>query len=194
MQTKLSNSFIINNVSRMFASPSQRVQVHTAKEVSCVTVNVTSYHCPESDFNQIYSTAIEKTPTLTFLPLPDTYQLHAHRLTFSIPPPPRQRKANRISEQALQICNSGTDLYTIVADTTMWTAGRTIKLTSGAPLHAHHHSFNLHILVQRCSKIITCLFIFMSCSGKTHKHRISYISYPVNHIADTLVVTISIRP
>ena len=108
--------------------------------------------------------------------------------------PPSQRKANGISEQALQMCNSGTDLYTIVADATMWTAGRTIKLTSGAPLHAHHHSFNLHILVQRCSKIIACLFIFMSCSGKTCKHRISYISYPVNHTADMLVVTISIRP
>ena len=87
----------IYNVSRMFASPSQRVQVHTAKEVSCVTVNVTSYHSPESDFNQIDSTAIEKTPTLMFLPLPDTYQLHAHRLTFSIPPPPPPVKEKQIA-------------------------------------------------------------------------------------------------
>ena len=87
----------IYNVSRMFASPSQRVQVHTAKEVSCVTVNVTSYHCPESDFNQIDSTAIEKTPTLMFLPLPDTCQLHAHRLTFSIHPPPPPVKEKQIA-------------------------------------------------------------------------------------------------
>lgn len=54
-------------------------------------------------------------------------------------------------------------LHTIVTDTAVGTAGRTVETASGAPFHAHLDALNLHRFVKGSSEVIFLVFILLSC-------------------------------